>query len=120
VLVHDGVYSGTGNYNISFEGMAITVKSFNPRGAVVDVGDMGDGFLFTQNETSSSVLEGFVIKNAGGGKGSLFLSITLRLVLSIAISDRDGKAGVIRHQMHIGVTIYRSLPDRVELVRHIL
>lgn len=69
VLVAPGTYSGVGNFNISFRGKAITVKSEKgPYGTIIDAGESQlisavRCFIFSQNETSSSVLGGFTIRN---------------------------------------------------------
>jgi parallel beta-helix repeat protein len=62
VIVHDGTYTGTGNKNLDFHGKAITVRSENgAESTIIDCQNSGRGFLFTHDETASSVLEGFTI-----------------------------------------------------------
>ncbi len=47
LLLADGTYSGTGNYNINFHGKAITVRSVNgPDRCIIDCRHSGRGFLF--------------------------------------------------------------------------
>jgi parallel beta-helix repeat protein len=59
VLVADGTYTGEGNKNLDLGGKAITVKSENgPDNCIIDCQDDG---------TSSSVVEGFTIKNGDTG-----------------------------------------------------
>ncbi len=73
IVVADGIYTGTGNRNISFKGRAITVQSKNgPEYCIVDCKHSGRGFIFDTCEGQDSVLDGFTIKNGystdfGGG-----------------------------------------------------
>ena len=87
VLVADGTYTGSGNRDISFKGKAITVMSENgPESTIVDCegGEWSThrGFLFTSEEDSLSILDGFTIKNGyavdyGGGIYCLSSSPTI-------------------------------------------
>ncbi len=63
VLVNDGLYFGTGNYNIDTDGKAVTVRSWNGRD-VTTITSLGAGptFLFTNGETTNTVLMGLTIK----------------------------------------------------------
>jgi len=72
VLVADGTYSGNGNIDISFLGKAITVLSENGQDfCIVDCDGFGKGFEFSEDETNTSILDGFTIRNgvsaSGGG-----------------------------------------------------
>ena len=74
VLVVDGIYRGEGNVNIDFKGKLITLKSENgPEATVIDCEATPNtrGFIFQNEETNESVLDGFTIKNGrhdlGGG-----------------------------------------------------
>ena len=60
VLVSDGTYTE----NIDFKGKAITVKSVNgPATTIIDGGGLDIVVKFVTQETSSSVLAGFTIRN---------------------------------------------------------
>jgi predicted outer membrane repeat protein len=62
VLVADGTYSGTGNFDIKFWGKQITVQSVNgPTTCIIDCNDLGRAFLLDWGETIDSVLDGFTI-----------------------------------------------------------
>jgi len=68
VVVANGTYTGTGNRDIEFFGKAITVRSkYGPENCIIDcqgsIGNEHRGFYFHSGETSSSVLDGFTIKN---------------------------------------------------------
>lgn len=68
VQIADGIYTGSGNQNISFLGKAITVKSINGPAACIVEGDNSEpslnrGFVFETDETRDSVLEGITIRN---------------------------------------------------------
>ncbi len=75
VLVNNGVFSGVGNRDIKFRGKQITVRSINGPGATVidcegTYTDMHRGFLFDQNEASTSIVEGIRIQNGFSVEGS--------------------------------------------------
>jgi len=57
-------YTGEGNVNVNFKGMAITVKSENgPATSVIECFGTGQGgFIFHSNETNASILDGLTIK----------------------------------------------------------
>ncbi|MFH2050213.1 MAG: Ig-like domain-containing protein [bacterium] len=64
ILVADGVYTGYGNKDINFGGLAITLKSENgPSKCIIDCQSEGRGFKFFNDEGLDSVLSGFTIKN---------------------------------------------------------
>lgn len=70
VVIADGVYSGPGNYNISFFGKAITVRSESgdPDLCIIDIqgqynGQFEGGFRFRHGEGPSSILRDLTIKN---------------------------------------------------------
>lgn len=76
VLLADGTYSGSGNRDISFAGIAIAVMSINgPDTCVIDCqGSRADphrGFKFVNYESEEAVVSGVTIKNGyheyGGG-----------------------------------------------------
>ncbi len=68
VMVADGTYTGLGNRDLDFTGKAITVVSENGAAAcsidcqASDI-DPHRGFHFHSGETSTSVLDGFTIRN---------------------------------------------------------
>ena len=76
VIVADGVYTGFGNRDIDFCGLAITVRSENgPNNCIVDCNgtetETHHGFYFHNSEGTNSVLDGFTVTNGyayhGGG-----------------------------------------------------
>ena len=72
VIVADGTYTGPGNKNIDFAGMAITVMSENgPESTIIDCEKDGVGFIFSNDEGADSKLQGFTVNNGfanfGGG-----------------------------------------------------
>jgi parallel beta-helix repeat protein len=64
ILISDGIYWGTGNYNINPQGKAITIKSWSNDRALVTVNSLGYGPVFVMNsgETTNTVLKGLGIK----------------------------------------------------------
>ena len=70
VLVADGIYKGSSNKNLDFNGKAITVKSQNSAATtIIDCENNGRGFYFHSGETLSSVLDGFTITNGNNAEG---------------------------------------------------
>ncbi len=65
VEVSPGTYTGDGNWDIDFQGKAITVRSTaGPERTTIDCSDGGHrGFYFHQGEGPGSVLRGFTIIN---------------------------------------------------------
>ena len=71
VVVCDGVYTGAGNKNLDFHGKAITVRSTNgPDNCIIDCENDGRGFLFHNEETDASVVDGFTITNGNASYGA--------------------------------------------------
>jgi len=67
VQVADGIYTGPGNRDLSFEGKAITVRSENGAPTcIIDCEDSGRGFSFLLKEASDSVVDGFTITRSYG------------------------------------------------------
>ena len=78
IMVADGTYTGAGNRDIDFKGLAITVQSENgPNSCIIDCegssSDRHRGFYFHSGEGQASILDGFTIVNGyalndeGGG-----------------------------------------------------
>lgn len=107
VLVDDGIYKGEGNVNIDFKGKSITVKSRNGAEAtIVDCEKRSGtrGFVFQNNETETSILDGFTIRNGmheiGGGLYCILASPTIRNCIisnnhaTSTVKDVGGGGGV--------------------------
>lgn len=77
VVVEPGLYSGSGNRNINFNGKSITVRSIDPTdpnvvsSTVIDCEGLGRGFVFYMAEGADSTVSGLTITNGyaflGGG-----------------------------------------------------
>ncbi len=93
VLVDDGIYRGKGNVNIDFKGKSITVKSRN--GADVTIIDCEvkpdtNGFIFQNEETDDSVLDGFTIKNGvHGNGGGIYLNNSSPTIKNCVIENNN-------------------------------
>jgi len=62
VLVLDGMYTGWLNKNLTFDGLAIEVRSANgPEDCIIDCNDWGRAFLFDSDEGPHSVVDGFTV-----------------------------------------------------------
>ena len=106
VVVHDGVYTGTGNRDIDFGGRRITVRSANGAAStIVDCQRAGRGFYFHSLETSLSVLEGFTVRNGQGptsggeevlggtGGGGIYCTGSSPTIRGCVFSGNDGACG---------------------------
>ena len=99
VLVADGIYTGLGNVNLDFKGKSITVKSANgAQYCIIDCQKISSsrGFLFQNQESQSSVLNGFTIRNGnvvndnGGGIYCISASPT---IISCILTQNVAAAG---------------------------
>lgn len=83
IWVADGTYSGEGNIDIDFRGLAITVRSENgPQSCIIDCRGEGRAFSFQGGEGPDAVVEGFTITQGnevyGGAIRCLASSPTIR------------------------------------------
>lgn len=63
VLVAAGTYWGAGNYDINFQGKGVALISQDgAENTFIEVGYLGRGVLFVNEETNSSILQGFTIR----------------------------------------------------------
>jgi len=75
VILSDGLYSGIGNKNLSFQGKAILLRSQNgPITCVIDCENDGRAFLFNKGESAASVVDGLTITRGSifGGGGAIY------------------------------------------------
>lgn len=71
ILVEDGVYTGSANRGLVFNGRAMTVKSrFGPDQSVIDCQGTERAFRFSDAETAAARVEGFTIQNGLSPVGS--------------------------------------------------
>jgi predicted outer membrane repeat protein len=64
IIVRDGIYTGEANRNLSFDGKSIILRSENgPDNCIIDGQEAGRLFTFNSGETTTSVLQGFTIRN---------------------------------------------------------
>lgn len=89
VLVADGTYIADGNYNIRFNGKAITVESENgAQDCIIDCRQQGRGFTFDSNESQYSTLNGFSIINGRELNGAgIFIDEADPVIRNCILSD---------------------------------
>ncbi|MDE0317575.1 MAG: right-handed parallel beta-helix repeat-containing protein [Candidatus Poribacteria bacterium] len=97
VLVDDGIYKGEGNVNIDFKGKRIIVKSRNgAEKTIIDCEKKLEtrGFIFQNEETDASVLDGFTIKN-GNQKfgGGIYLTTSSPTIKNCVIDSNQSIPG---------------------------
>ena len=112
VLVADGIYKEDGNVNIDFKGKKITVKSENgPEATIIDCESTPNtrGFIFQNDETHNSILDGFTIKNGihdlGGG---IFCDSSSPMVMNCIISWNTAVAANFHAQGGGGIYCFNS------------
>ena len=89
IWIADGQYSGEGNFNIDFEGKAVTIKSENgPQNCIIDCQFKGRGFDFHNGEGEDSVLVGVTISNgfAGGFGGGIKCTASSPTIINCIIT----------------------------------
>ena len=97
VIISPGIYTGAGNYNISFSGKAITVRSIDPNdesvveSTVIDCNMLGRGFSID----ASVILDGLTVTN--GNTGGIYISAGAPLIRNCNISGNysAGRGGGI-------------------------
>jgi parallel beta-helix repeat protein len=81
VVVQPGTYTGPGNYDLSFDEKAITVRSTSgPEATIVDGAQTGHGFYIVDNARGPARLEGFTIRNTIHGAVKCYSSCPPRAV----------------------------------------
>lgn len=107
VVVASGVYTGSGNKNLDYQGKAITVRSVNgPQHTIIDCQGDGRGVLFDNGEGEDSRFYGFTIRNGfvdgdsvyGGKGGGIYCydaSPTIsNCIISNCVADGFGGGGI--------------------------
>lgn len=65
VFVSPGLYTGSGNRNITFGGKNLVLLApAGPAATIIDCQGVGRGFVFGNGEDTTSVVDGFTIRNA--------------------------------------------------------
>lgn len=99
VLVADGIYTGTGNRDMDFNGDELFLKSENgPANCTIDCGSLGRAFVFESSETADSVLDGFTIQNGSADDGgAVYINNTAPTIINCVIKDCEatGDGGAI-------------------------
>jgi hypothetical protein len=75
IIIADGIYSGDGNYNISWDATVkhLVIKSLNgPNDCIIDCNFLGRGFILNSGQNELDILDGITIRNGfaeqiGGG-----------------------------------------------------
>ncbi len=89
VMVLDGTYTGNGNYNISFLGKPITVRSQNgPQNCIIDGQSEGKYVFHFVEDSDDSVVDGFTITNFSDSQGiAIFCEYTSPTIKNCIISN---------------------------------
>jgi parallel beta-helix repeat protein len=117
IEVDRGNYTGEGNRDIDFLGLAITVRSsYGPYDTTIDCSDSEGhrGFYFRRNEGPDSVLRGFTIKGAimpgsndiGGG---ILCEVSSPSIIECVIEECEAEMGG-------GIGVSRGSPTIIDCV----
>jgi hypothetical protein len=98
ITVADGNYTGAGNKDIDFGGLAITVRSAHgPEFATIDCERSGRGFYFHSGEGNDSVLDGFTVTNGYVGTsnpgGGIYCVESSPHIINCILRDNQAKDG---------------------------
>lgn len=89
-----GIYSGPGNRDLDFGGLAITfVAPFGPGETTIDCGDSGRGFYFHSGEDANSVVEGFTIRNGRASEkgGAIYCEFSSPTITNCIITENSAE-----------------------------
>jgi hypothetical protein len=89
VLVAPCTYTGIGNRDIDFGGKDIVVMSSDgPEVTIVDAQNAGRGFLFHDNVSAESILDGFTVRNGytTGNGGGIYIYLVRPTITNCIIS----------------------------------
>ena len=101
IIVADGTYSGSGNYNLDFSGKILSLVSANGADyCTIDADDNGRVFWFHSGETAYSCVDGFRIINGSATEGGAVLleqnsDPTIRNCVFSGNDATDGHGGAI-------------------------
>jgi len=79
ILIHPGVYSGPGNYNLTPGGVDVHIRSVDPTdpavvtSTIINPAEAGRGFTFVNGESAACILEGLTVTGGKAGKGGALL-----------------------------------------------
>ncbi|MHC5006157.1 MAG: choice-of-anchor Q domain-containing protein [Planctomycetota bacterium] len=107
VIVADGVYTGSGNKELDFEGRIIAVRSANgPETCIIDCEGFGRGFALHSDETAESAIDGFTITNGSSGVGGgMILSYADTTVSNCVFTNNTADiCGAVRHDGLVEMT----------------
>ncbi|MDH3215050.1 MAG: right-handed parallel beta-helix repeat-containing protein, partial [Candidatus Krumholzibacteria bacterium] len=98
VLLAPGTYTGSGNYNVSFAGKAITVTSEGgPEVTIIDCQGLGRGFTFNNQEGPSSVLSGVTIRNGyAHNAGAIYIAASPTIENNILMNNSANYCAAIK------------------------
>ncbi len=117
VIIADGTYTGAGNKNLDFKGLAITVRSASgdPATCIIDCEGSGRGFYFHSGETAESAVRGLTIQNGNvttmtpGGGGGVYCDSVSPILTNCAIVGNGASLGG-------GVYCYSGTPTLIDCV----
>jgi hypothetical protein len=101
ILLTDGVFTGTGNRDIDYQGKGITIRSEsgNADACVIDCQHLGRGFLFISREPLEAILQNITITNGTGQDGGGLLCRSSSNATLQGCVFRGNHVTVISHEL---------------------
>jgi len=117
ILLHDGIYTGSGNKNLDFGGKNLVLRSdCGPEGVIIDCENVGRGIHLHSGEGSSARIERITIRNGyalEGGGGGIRIEEAWPMIRECVIEDCIagglGAGGGIQHSLHLELRDCRIL-----------
>lgn len=92
VLAKPITYSGPGNRNLDFNGLAITVEGhYGPESCIIDCGESGRAFYFHSGEGADSVITGVGIRNGRASEkgGAIYCEFSSPTITNCIIMENS-------------------------------
>jgi hypothetical protein len=105
ILIAEGIYTGSGNYNIDFKRKAITVRSTDPNdpnvvaNTIINPSKVGRGFYLHSGEDANCIVSGLTIRDgytsgSGGAVYCIASSPTIKNCVMIKNAAKWGGGGM--------------------------
>ncbi len=95
IEVADGLYEGTGNFNLTFPVNPVILRSANgAENCVIDCGNVGRGVSFGGGQDNRTVLSGITIRNGKGTGGGIYCQHASPIIRDCIITKCTAEIGL--------------------------